>query len=501
VLAEIIPEAAGHWGDRPAMVAARGWTLSYAELHQISDEVAAGLAGRGVDEGDVVGLCLPSTPDYLVAYAAVAKVGAVTAGVNPGLAPAERAAVLGAVAPALTVATTDLLPPVERGKVLEVEAAAQADDILAPLRQVGGAPPTLSSDPDRAVAIVFTSGTTGMPKGAVFRNRELAAIEEMDTAGRAGWGAGVDSLAATQFAHVGTMTKIGWQLRTGTTTHLLARWRAGDALRKMAELRVPAVAGVPPQIALMLRDPEMDRHDWDHVQAIVAGGGPVTPALVEEATNRFGAPMSVRYSSTESGGVGCGTALDAPPEEALFTVGRPRGDVELAIRDDDGRAVAPGEVGEVCFRSRAACAGYWNDPDASAALRWPDGFVRMGDLGAVVVDGPGSGCLRLAGRSNEMFVRGGYNVHPMEVEAILAAHPGVREVAVVPRPDPVMGEIGVAVVVPVDPREPPSLDDLRGFAVDLLAKYKLPEAIAYIDELPLTAMQKLDRATLTSRHA
>jgi acyl-CoA synthetase (AMP-forming)/AMP-acid ligase II len=499
VLTEIVPEAADRWGDKPALVAARGWTLSYLALHQISDEVAAGLASRGVTEGDVVGLCLPSTPDYLVAYAAAAKVGAVTAGVNPGLAPAERAGVLASVAPALTLATVDLLPPVERGKVLEVEAAARADDILAPLRQLGGTPPSLSPNPDRPVAIVFTSGTTGTPKGAVFRNRELAAIEEMDTAGRAGWGAGVDSLAATQFAHVGTMTKIGWQLRSGTTTHLLARWRAGDALRKMAELGVPAVAGVPPQIALMLRDPEMDRHDWDHVQAIVAGGGPVTPALVEEATNRFGAPMTVRYSSTESGGVGCGTAFDAPPEEALFTVGRPRGDVELAVRDPAGRDVPPGEVGEVCFRSRATCAGYWNDPDASATLRWPDGFVRMGDLGAVVVDGPAAGCLRLAGRSTEMFVRGGYNVHPMEVEATLAAHPGVREIAVVARPDPVMGEVGVAVVVPVDPGQPPSLDDLRAFAAGRLAKYKLPEAIAYTDELPLTPMQKLDRATLTSR--
>lgn len=499
MLAEIVPEAADRWGDRPALVAARGWSLTYADLHTVSDEAAAGLVERGVAEGDVVGLCLPSTPDYMVAYVAAAKVGAVTAGVNPGLAPVERARVLGSVRPAFTLATAELLPRVERGKVLQVEPADGVDGILAPLRRPRGRPPALAHDPDRAVAIVFTSGTTGTPKGAVFRNRELSAIEEMDTAGRAGWGAGVASLAATQFAHVGTMTKVGWQLRSGTTTHLLARWRAGDALRKMAELRVPAVAGVPPQIALMLRDPEIQRHSWDHVQAIVIGGGPATPALVEEATRRFGAPMSVRYSSTESGGVGCGTAFDAPPEEAMHTVGRPRGVVELAVRDEAGSDVAPGTVGEVCFRSPATCAGYWGQPDASADLRWPDGFVRMGDLGSVVADGPASGCLRLAGRSNEMFVRGGYNVHPMEVESVLAVHPGVREVAVVPRPDPVMGEIGVAVVVPVDPTRPPDLGELRSFAADRLAKYKLPEDIAFADELPLTPMQKLDRRALADR--
>lgn len=496
MLAEIVPEAAEQWGDRPALVAAGGWPLTYADLDAVSEEVAAGLHERGVGEGDVVGLCLPSTPDYLVAYVAAAKVGAVTAGVNPGLAPVERARVLESARPTITLATAHLLPPVERRKVLQVEAADGPDEILAPLRRRGGRPPSLDPDPDRAVAIVFTSGTTGTPKGAVFRRRELAAIEEMDTAGRAGWGAGVSSLAATQFAHVGTMTKIGWQLRSGTTTHLLSRWRAADALRKMAELEVPAVAGVPPQIALMLRDPEIERHSWDHVQAIVIGGGPATPALVEEATRRFGAPMSVRYSSTESGGVGCGTAFDAPPEEALYTVGRPRGVVELAIRDEEGNDVPPGEVGEVCFRSPACCAGYWNQPDATAALRWGDGFVRMGDLGSVVADGPAAGCLQLAGRSKEMFVRGGYNVHPMEVEAVLAAHPGVREVAIVPRPDPVMGEIGVAVVVPDDASSPPSLEDLRHFAADRLAKYKLPEALALADELPLTPMQKLDRNAL-----
>jgi acyl-CoA synthetase (AMP-forming)/AMP-acid ligase II len=162
-----------------------------------------------------------------------------------------------------------------------------------------------------------------------------------------------------------------------------------------------------------------------------------------------------------------------------------------------GDEVASGEVGEVCLRSGAVMTGYWRDPEATAEAFWPDGFVRTGDLGRLDPEGR----LRLAGRAKDMYVRGGYNVYPMEVEAVLAGHPGVREVAVVARPDATMGEVGVAVVVPADPSDPPSLDDLRGFAGARLAHHKLPERLAVVDALPLTAMEKVDKAALRAKLA
>jgi acyl-CoA synthetase (AMP-forming)/AMP-acid ligase II len=137
-------------------------------------------------------------------------------------------------------------------------------------------------------------------------------------------------------------------------------------------------------------------------------------------------------------------------------------------------------------------SGYWGDEAATKAAFTDDGFVRTGDLGWV----DERGRLHLAGRTKEMYVRGGYNVFPLEVEAVLAAHPAVAAVAVVPIPDAVMGEKGVAVVVPSDPTAPPALDDLRAFAASQLAKHKLPEAVRVVDELPLTAMEKLDRRRL-----
>lgn len=503
VLGPTLQEAARRFGDRPALVAADGWPVSYAELDRLADEAAVGLAARGVRAGEVVVLALPSTPEYLVAYLGAARLGAVTAGVNPSLAPAERARLVELADPALVLATRALgagLPA--DAAVEEVEAGDHAGAVLAEVRGwaatdrgAGRRPPEAPDDPDHPVAVVFTSGTTGTPKGAVFTNRQLEAIVEIDTGGT--WDGGGAMLASTQLAHVGAMTKLAWYLRRGTTQVLLHRWRAGDALRAISEHRMASVGGVAPQIGLLLRHPDLDATDLSSVQALIVGGGPSPPALVEEARRRFDAAYSIRYSSTESGGVGTGTAFDAPDAEALHTVGRPRAGIEADVRAAEGQPVAAGEVGEVWLRSGATMARYWGDPAATADVLAAEGWLRTGDLGRF----DEAGCLVLAGRRKEMFIRGGYNVFPVEVEAVLGTHPGVADLAVVPRPDPVMGEVGVAVVVPRDPTAPPTLDDLRAHAEGRLASWKLPEHLRVADVLPLTPMQKLDRRSLAEAEA
>lgn len=469
-LPTIVGEAARRFGDRPAIVDADRSTLTYADLHRRSDEVAAGLARSGVGEGSVVALTLASTSAWVVAYAAAAKIGAATAGVNPNLTATEQAACLDRVAPDAVL--TD------------------ADDVAA-LAVAGGRPDPLRPDPDRPVAIVFTSGTTGTPKGAWFTDRQLTAITRYDIGEAWGGERLVPQYGSTQFAHVGFTTKLPWYLRLGTTTHLLDRWRAADVLDLVERERIATIGGVAPQVALLLRDPDLDRRDLSSVQLLVMGGAASPPALVAEARRRFGADYSIRWSSTESGGIGTGTAPDAPDHEALHTVGRPRPGIEVAVRDDVGRVLGAGEVGQVWLRSDAAMAGYWGDPAATAETL-VDGWLRTGDLGHL----DATGCLTLAGRQGEMYIRGGYNVFPSEVAAVVGAHPGVADVVVVPRPDEVLGEVGVAVVVPTDPSAPPTLDALRDAAGAELARYKLPEVLVVVDELPLTAMQKVDRRAL-----
>jgi acyl-CoA synthetase (AMP-forming)/AMP-acid ligase II len=489
VLREIARQAAERFGDTAAYVAPNGWELSYADLDRLSDELAAGLHARGVGAGDVVALVLPQAPEYPIAYLACAKLGAVTAGVNTRLSDPERDAVLFVANPCVVLTTNEFAPAAF--DTIDVRLASTSDGAFADVRINGGSPPQLPDDPDRPVALVFTSGTTGLPKGAVFASRQLEAITAIETGGR--WGGGGRTIAATSLAHLGFMTKFGSNLRSGGTSWIMARWDADAALQVIEDHAITNVGGIPTQVALMLRSPFLEETNTSSLQVVVMGGGPATPALIREARERFKVPVLVRYSCTEAG-IGVGTDFDSPDEDAEESVGRPRAGVDLTIRDSSDTVLPAGEVGEICLRSPASMSEYYRDPEATAAVFTADRSVRTGDLGWI----DDAGRLHLVGRSKEMYVRGGYNVYPVEVEGVLSLHPDVGAVAIAPRPDPIMGEIGVAVVVPASNLVTPTLDALRDFGRSRLASYKLPEAIKLVHALPLTAMEKIDRAALAS---
>ncbi len=339
------------------------------------------------------------------------------------------------------------------------------------------------------MAVVFTSGTTGVPKGAVFAGRQLDAISEVDGGRR--WGNGGRTLASTSFSHLGYMTKLPQALRGGGTSFIMAKWSAGGAIEMVERHGITMLGGIPTQVALMLRHERFDSADLSSIRMLALGGGPSTASLVRETRARFGVPVVVRYTCTEAG-VGVGTAPEDPPEDAEESVGRARAGIELTIRDDDDRPVVPGETGNVCLASAATMTGYYRDSAATAAAFTADGAVRTGDLGFV----DERGRLHLVGRTKEMYVRGGYNVFPGEVEEVLGDHPAVAHVAVAPRLDAVMGEIGVAVIVSRPGTDPPTLAELRAFGAGRLAAHKLPEAMVVTDELPRTAMEKIDRRAL-----
>ena len=471
-------------------------SLSFEQLEHAAHQVAAGLRERGLGEGSVVGLVLPSDVDYVAIYLGAARIGAITAGINPLLTPVEVARCLDALRADLVIVAPQLAHLARDGagrvEVLQEgrDPATAGGSLRSGLSASKHTQETLDADPDgeRPVCICFTSGSTGTPKAAWFTNRQLRAVAEIDAGGA--WGGG-HSISSTHFAHVAFMTKLGWMLACGQTTHLLEHWSAGAALELIARHRMTAVNGVAPQIALMVRHPLSTQLDFSAVRAVVAGGAASTPELVRTARERFGAPYSIRYSSTESGGVGLATAPDADDDETCHSVGRPRPGVQAEVRDSAGARLGPDQTGELWLRSAAVMSGYWRDPESSAEAL-VGGWLRTGDLATV----DANGLYRLAGRTTEMFIRGGYNVYPTEVESVLAGHPEVLEVAVVPRRDPVMGEIGLAVVVPRDRANPPTLEALRAFGATDLARHKLPENLELVDELPRNSTGKIDRRRL-----
>ncbi|MEO0492282.1 MAG: class I adenylate-forming enzyme family protein [Actinomycetota bacterium] len=497
MLTEIARRAAVEFADVDAFVTEHGWAITYAELDRAADEAATGLFDRGFRPGSVIALAIASNVDYVVLYLAAARLGAVTAGLNPRFTGAELRSCVAVLGADLVVASPDAasaMGPID-SPIAVVEPGGDPATVAARFRVADAAAvPPLPDDPERPVCICFTSGSTGQPRAAWYADRQLRAIADLDTGGA--WGGGGHGLSSVAMAHVGFMTKLPWMLASGRTTHLLERWRARPILDLITRYEMPAVTGVAPQIALLLNLPDVEQHDFGHVKAIVVGGAASPPPLVERARRVFGAPYSIRYSSTESGGIGLGTALDAADDEALHSIGRPRPGVEADIRDEHGVPVADDQIGELWLTSPAVMSGYWNDPEGTAETL-VDGWLRTGDL---ATRDP-NGVFRLRGRVKEMFIRGGYNVYPMEVEGILLDHPAVAEVAVVPRPDPVMGEIGVAVVVPTDPDAPPSLDELRAHGETALAHHKLPEAIRIVTELPRNASDKIDRRTLAAVEA
>ena len=482
--ADALLRAAGRvHGEREAYVQPDGARLTFAEWDRRSDAVAGALADRGVAAGDVVALMLPSSIDYAVCYAALARLGAVTTGLNTRLGPREVAAVLDRAGPVLVIRDDAAgLPPVPSG-VPELDRTELA--ALATHQGLGNHRP--APDPTAPAVIIWTSGTTGTPKGAWFDSHNLAAVARA---------AGVMSspydrrLVATPFAHAGYMAKLWDQLVWGITLVISpVPWTAAAMAAIMRDERITVAAGVPTQWAKLLDEPAA--RGLPDLRVGIAATAPAPPDLVEAVATRIGVPLVVRYAMTESPTI-CGTAPTDPPEVQCRTVGRPQEGMEVRVTDEAGASVPTGTTGQVRVRGACVMRGYWNDPDRTAATLTADGWLLTGDQGRFTPEGN----LVLVGRTTDLYIRGGYNVHPVEVENVLAEHPAVRRVAVVGTPAPVIGEIGVAFVVPADPLAPPTLADLRAWTGERLADYKRPDRVEIVEDLPVTAMLKVDRPAL-----
>lgn len=474
---------------------------SYAELHGAVDVAAAALRDAGLGPGDVVAVLGHSRPECLVAFLAASRLGAVYLGLNPKYTVRELGYVLSDARPALVVG----LHP-EDDTDLEARLAAALAELPRPLRVLRRAellalpdgPPVArpaSWSPDDPVAIVYTSGSTGAPKGALLSARGIVRSAELTYAH---WFGGADDLrtvAQHPINHVGWLVcECAAALVGGGLLFFRERFDGGATLRLIERERLNLWLAFPSMLGLAMQSDAWAAADLSSLHRIAFGSLP-TIDLVRRLRERTDAVFCVSYGLTEaSGGAVTATRDDDPLEVVATSIGPPVPGVEIRVIDTDGADVPDGSPGELMVRDESVFLGYLNRPDATAAVLGPDGWLHTGD--AVTRDPDGS--LRLVGRLREMFKSGGYNVYPTEVEGVIAEHAAVRTAAVVDAPDPLWSEVGVAYVV-LAPGAQIDAEGLRAHARERLANYKVPKRFVIVDALPQLPNGKPDKLALRER--
>lgn len=519
----LIRSAAERFADHEAVVEGRT-RLTYAELGARVERAAAACLAEGVRTGDRVALWAPNGLDWIVAALGAVSAGAVLVPLNTRFKGAEAAYVLSRSRARLLFVTGTFLgtsyvaslrraagegdgpgplpglPHLERVVVLSDDAPADfrtwkdflaAGDTVGAARTRQRAAAVAGSDPSD---IVFTSGTTGRPKGVVITHaqslRAYAIWSEL-----AGLRTGDRYLIVNPFFHTfGYKAGVLACLMRGATMVPQPVFDVDTVLANIAAERISVLPGPPTLHRSLLDHPSRDTYDLSALRLVVTGAAVVPLRLVERLRSelRIGTVLTA-YGLSEASGVVTMCRRGDEPAVIAATSGRAIPDTEVRVVDATGAPVAPGTPGEVLVRGFHVMRGYFEDPAATAAVLGPDGWLRTGDVG--VLDAEGN--LRITDRIKDMFIVGGFNAYPAEIEQLLALHPDVADVAVVGVPDGRLGEVGRAYVVR-RPGAELSGDDLIAWSRREMANYKVPRSVAFVTGLPRNASGKVVKGELRS---
>ena len=477
-------------------------SLTFAELDERSSRLAQALLAAGVGPGSRVAHLDRTAPEVVELLFAAAKIGAVAVPLNWRLHPTELAAILqdaGAplllAGPAYTAVAVELAGAVAHDhRVVAIGAEYERWLASHPADDPGG-----RGASDDTVLQMYTSGTTGVPKGVLTTHRNLSAA--VDSSPLWGFDADAVSLTPLPMFHIGG---IGWTflgIWNGARTILVSEFDAAAVLDLLEGERVTNAVFVPTILQMLCAVPGSADRDYSALRSIAYGASPITTPVLKAALRTFGCALFGVYGLTETtGGV---VQLDpddhdpdGPREHLLRSAGRPLPWVELRIVDPStGGELGPRAVGEVWMRAPNVMAGYFNRPEETAAALTPEGWLRTGDGGYVDEEGH----LFLTDRIKDMIVSGGENVYPIEVEEALAHHPGVADVAVIGVPDDRWGETVNALVIRAVGTTV-TAEELIAFVRSRLAGYKLPRSVEFVDELPRTPSGKVLKRELRERY-
>jgi long-chain acyl-CoA synthetase len=463
-----------------------GARVSYAMLDEASARLAGYLRARGVVPGDRVAIMLPNTPDFAVAYYGILRAGGVVVPMNVLLKRREVAYYLGDSGAKLLFAWSDFAEAAVAGAVeAGISCASIGPGELASI--LSGVAPLVEVTPREAgdtAVILYTSGTTGHPKGAELTHGSLGRNARVVC--------GLFSLdersvvlgALPLFHSFGQTCVMNATLSAGGTLVLMPRFDATRALATITAERVTVLPGVPTMLSALLNRPHRMQFDTTSLRMCVSGGAALPLEVLRGFEAAFGCPVLEGYGLSETSPVASFNRTDRPRKAG--SIGLPIEGVEMRILDENGAEAPQGAVGEIAIRGHNVMKGYWRKPEATAEALSPDGWFRSGDLGRVDEEG----YYYIVDRKKDMIIRGGYNVYPRELEELLYQHPEVREAAVIGVPHEELGE-EVAAVVAVKAGSSAGPDELRDFLKEQVAAYKYPRHVWLVEELPKTATGKI----------
>jgi long-chain acyl-CoA synthetase len=499
-LAVILTETARSAPDHPVAVFDAG-RLTYRELDQASDRVAAALAVAGIEPGDRVALQLPNIPQFLISYFGILKAGGVVVPLNVLLRAPEVAFHLSDSGARALITWEGVLSEAAKGaEAAGVEAiyavghvgaagALPFEGLLGDTAPSGG---MVTRQPTDTAVIVYTSGTTGRPKGAELTHIQL--YMNADIPGRL-FDVQPDDIvvAVLPLFHVfGLSSIMDCCVRFGCTMSLIPRFSPAAVLTAIQRDRATIFEGVPTMFTDLLSYPELGSYDLSSLRVAISGGASIPAPVLDAFEERLGLVILEGYGMSETAATM--TFNPSAAERRPYSVGKPIWGTQTQVWDDEGRPLPPGpeHVGEIVTRGLHVMKGYWHKPEATAATFTGD-WLHTGDLGYFDEDG----FLFIVSRKKELIIRGGYNVYPSEIENVLHAHPAVAEAAVVGVPDVRLGEEVMAVVI-----VRPSMDllerELVSYCRERLAAYKCPRIFQFRRELPKNTLGKVLKDELAS---
>ncbi|MBT2539007.1 long-chain fatty acid--CoA ligase [Arthrobacter sp. ISL-69] len=459
--------------------------LSYAQLEDATRKVAGLLAERGVQPGDRVAVMLPNVPQFAVLYYGILRMGGVVVPMNPLLKDREIAYYLGNSGAKLIFTAEGCRAEAEAGakqadaEVVVVQAAGFAA-LLAAVTPVQGV--TERAGTETAV-ILYTSGTTGQPKGAELTHANLARNAEVCVDELFGLTAEDMVFGGLPLFHVfGQTCGLNAVIAAGATLTLLPRFDAAKALEILVRDRATIFEAVPTMYMALLNHPGLAEHDLSALRICVSGGSAMPIEVMTAFEQATGATVLEGYGLSETSPA---ASFNLPSHRRAGSIGTPISGVEFRLVDEQGADVGPGEIGEIAVLGHNVMRGYWGKPEETAkAVR--DGWFHTGDLARRDDDG----FYFIVDRKKDMIIRGGYNVYPREIEEVLYGHPAVAEAAVIGVPHAELGE-EIAAAVTLKPGAVATPDELREHAKSNVAAYKYPRLVHVLESLPKTATGKI----------